>query len=95
MRHRRRPASGGARHKFHQGKPVIDAETGEPDYEHVYSDVLLVFRLKALRREMYRERYEVKKSDAELNRENEELLAAVTRVRGPERRPRVQDESRR
>jgi len=33
--------------KFHQGKPVIDPETGKPYYEHVYSDLLLIFRLKA------------------------------------------------
>ena len=73
----RRAVEGVRRLKFHQGKPVIDPETGKPYYEHVYSDLLLIFRLKALKPEMYRERHEVSLSDVELNREIEKLMAEL------------------
>ena len=41
------------------------------------SDVLLIFRLKALRPEMYRERHDVKINEHEVNREIEDLIGRL------------------
>lgn len=71
----RRGRDGVRRLKFWQGEPIIDPATGEPYLEHEYSDNLLMFRLKALRPEVYRERHEVKINEQELNAEIETLLA--------------------
>lgn len=71
----RRARDGVRRLKFHLGEPIIDPATGEPYVEHEYSDNLLMFRLKALRPEVYRERHEVKINEQELNAEIEALLS--------------------
>lgn len=51
----RRAVIGVKRKKFFQGQAIIDPETDEPYYEREYSDTLLIFRLKALRPEKYRD----------------------------------------
>lgn len=43
----RRAVEGVRRMRFHQGKPIIDPQTGQPYIEHEYSDALLIFLLKA------------------------------------------------
>lgn len=51
-----RATEGLRRYKFDKdGKPVIDPITGEPYFEYQRSDVLLMFLLKGLRPEKYRE----------------------------------------
>lgn len=55
---RRRAVDGLVRYKFHKGYPVTHPETGEPYYEHEYSDTLLIFLLKAHRPEKFRDRVE-------------------------------------
>lgn len=56
---RRRAFAGVTRKKFHLGKPVKDPLTGKQYVEQEYSDVLLIFLLKAHRPAKYRERYEL------------------------------------
>ena len=52
----RRAVQGVRRLKFDsKGKPFIDPETGEPYVEYAYSDVLLIFLLKAADPEKYAE----------------------------------------
>jgi hypothetical protein len=54
---RRRAVEGLRRLKFGKdGRPLIDPETGEPYYEHEYSDTLLIFLLKGAMPEKYKER---------------------------------------
>jgi len=71
---RRRAVQGVRRLKFHSktGEPYIDPETGEPYYEHVYSDTLLIFLLKGAAPEKYRDNVNVavrrEYSDEELDR---------------------------
>lgn len=48
-----------------------------PYYEHEYSDTLLIFRLKALRPEVYRERHEYTTPQSELDEEITRRLAKV------------------
>ena len=55
---RRRAIEGVKRFKFHNGKPIIDPETGQPYFEYEYSDTLLIFLLKGAMPEKYRERFE-------------------------------------
>lgn len=56
---RRRAHEGLKRYRFTKsGQPILDPETGQPYFEHEYSDTLLIFLLKAHRPEKYRERYE-------------------------------------
>ena len=52
---RRRAVTGVRRLKFDKGQAIIDPETGEPYVELDYSDVLLIFLLKARAPEKYRE----------------------------------------
>jgi hypothetical protein len=52
---RRRAIEGLPKYKFHEGKPVLHPETGEPYYERDYSDTLLIFLLKGLRPDKYRD----------------------------------------
>ena len=54
---RRRACDGVVRKIFSRGDPVIDPETGKQYEERVYSDVLLIFLLKALRPGVYREAF--------------------------------------
>ena len=56
---RRRAVKGLRKYKFHSqsGKPLLHPDTGEPYFEHDYSDTLLIFLLKGARPEVYRERY--------------------------------------
>jgi hypothetical protein len=55
----RRGVEGVRRFKFSPGgKPYRHPETGEPYSELEYSDTLLIFLLKGIRPEKYRERYE-------------------------------------
>jgi hypothetical protein len=70
----RRAVEGVPRLKFHNGKPVIDPRTGKHYVEREYSDTLLIFRLKALRPEVYRERREVTLSRSEREAKIEALL---------------------
>lgn len=52
----RRAAEGLRRKKFTKdGDPVIDPETGEQYFEREYSDTLLIFLLKGMRPQKYRE----------------------------------------
>jgi hypothetical protein len=54
---RRRAVEGLRRLKFGKdGRPLIDPETGQPYYEHEYSDTLLIFLLKGAMPEKYKER---------------------------------------
>jgi hypothetical protein len=47
------------RYKFlKNGKPIVHPVTHEPYYELEYSDTLLIFLLKGIRPEKYRERFE-------------------------------------
>ncbi len=55
---RTRAVEGTRRYKFYRGRPILDPRTGEPYFEHDYSDTLLIFLLKGARPEKYRERYE-------------------------------------
>lgn len=52
---RRRAVKGLIRYKFFKGEPILHPETKEPYYEIEYSDTLLIFLLKAMRPEKYRE----------------------------------------
>ena len=51
----RRGIKGLKRKKFYKGEPVIDPETRKQYVEREYSDSLLMFRLKAIDPEKYRE----------------------------------------
>lgn len=53
---RRRALEGVLRFKFHNGKPVVDPRTGQPYCELEYSDLLMIFLLKGVFPEKYRER---------------------------------------
>ena len=68
----RRSRDGLLRMKFHQGQPIIDPRTlpsgdlfdpryplGKPYFEHEYSDTLLIFLLKGLRPEKFRENLDI------------------------------------
>jgi len=57
---RRRAIKGVRKVKFHDGRPLIDPETGEAYTELDYSDTLLIFLLKGIRPETYRENYSVR-----------------------------------
>ena len=65
----RRAVDGIERLKFDaKGRPFIDPRTGQPYVEHVYSDNLLMFLMKALAPHKYRERSGVNFGDqVELN----------------------------
>lgn len=53
---RRRATDGLRSYKFlKSGHPIRHPETGEPYYEHSYSDTLLIFLLKGARPEKYRD----------------------------------------
>lgn len=54
----RRAVIGTREYKFHQGVPILHPVTGEPYYEHRYSDNLLMFRLRANKPEKYRDIHE-------------------------------------
>ena len=67
--------AGVRRLKFNKaGFPFTDPDTGEAYEERHSRDNLLMFRLKAKAPEKYRERHEVKMSDAKLNAEIQRLL---------------------
>ena len=55
---RRRAELGVKKFKFCHGKPITDPETGEPYFEFEYDTRLLIFLLKALKPEKYRDRLE-------------------------------------
>jgi hypothetical protein len=55
----RRAVEGVPRKKFHQGCPIDDPDTRKQYVENEFSDTLLIFRLKALRPDKYRERSDV------------------------------------
>lgn len=57
---RRRAVDGLIRKKFADGKPVIDPKTGEQYTEMEYSDTLLIFLLKGLAPETFREHTSIK-----------------------------------
>lgn len=56
---RRRAVDGLKRFKFFQGEPIIDPDTRQPYYELEYSDTLLIFLLKGINPEKYRDRQSV------------------------------------
>lgn len=57
---RRRAFEGVVRFKFDsKGNPLLDPRTGEPYVEYEYSDTLLIFLLKGLKPDKYRERVKV------------------------------------
>ena len=58
---KRRATEGLRKYKFHSqsGKPILHPVTGEPYYEHEYSDTLLIFLLKGARPETYRDNVKV------------------------------------
>ena len=58
---KRRATEGLRKYKFHSqsGKPILHPDTGEPYYEHEYSDTLLIFLLKGARPETYRDNVKV------------------------------------
>jgi hypothetical protein len=61
----RRAVEGCTKKKFlKNGEPVIDPETGEQYVEREYSDTLLIFRLKALKPDKYRENQSIEHSGA-------------------------------
>ena len=53
----RRAVSGCKELVLHGGKPIRDPETGEYLFRHKYSDVLLIFLLKGLLPEKYRDSF--------------------------------------
>jgi hypothetical protein len=56
----RRAVEGVRKKKFTKnGEPIMDTETGKQYEEREYSDTLLIFRLKALRPDVYREKSSV------------------------------------
>lgn len=56
----RRATKGLERYKFNKdGDPILNPKTGQPYFERVYSDTLLIMMLKARRPEKYRERFEM------------------------------------
>jgi hypothetical protein len=56
----RRAIEGLVRFKFDRnGNPIVHPVTQEPYYEREYSDALLMFRAKAVRPEVYKERHEL------------------------------------
>lgn len=52
---RRRAERGVMRKKFDKGVPVLDPETGAQYVEYEYSDTLMIFLLKGLRPDKYRD----------------------------------------
>ncbi len=73
----RRATEGLRRYKFDkQGNPLINPETGEPYYEHEYSDTLLIFLLKGILPEKYKERVaqEVNQKTQVVDNESTEIL---------------------
>ena len=63
---RHRAVEGLKRYRFTKnGDPIRHPVTGEPYYEHAYSDVLLIFLLKGLRPDKYRENLRVENAGAE------------------------------
>jgi hypothetical protein len=54
-----------------KGNPIIDPATGEQYIEREYSDTMLIFLLKGVRPEKYRDKHEVRitRSDEEINAE--------------------------
>lgn len=60
---RRRAVDGLRRLKFFKGAPIIDPDTQEPYYELEYSDTLLIFLLKGVRPDKFRDRHEITGKD--------------------------------
>lgn len=56
---RRRAHDGIQRKKFDRGVPLMDPETGKQYVEHEYSDTLLIFLLKGVRPDVYRENVKI------------------------------------
>lgn len=56
----RRGRDGVRRYLWHQGQPIIDPETGEQAYRLEHSDALLIFLLKSIDPEKYRDRFDVR-----------------------------------
>ena len=72
---RRRAVEGLRKYKFHDGKPVLHPETGEPYYELEYSDTLLIFKLKGALPEKYADRLKLLRD--ELARSPESALDQI------------------
>ena len=54
---RRRAVEGVAKVKYHNGRPIINPDTGKPVVKHEYSDPLLMFLLKGARPAKYRDQH--------------------------------------
>lgn len=75
---RRRAHDGLLRKKFTaKGEPVIDPETGEQYWEREYSDVLLMFLLKAARPEKFRDRLDLRHAGQLQVRHDDALASAI------------------
>jgi len=53
----RRARDGLRKMKFNGKEPIMDPDTGKPYLEHEYSDTLLIFLLKGLRPQKYRDNF--------------------------------------
>lgn len=86
----RRALEGVRRMKFYRGSPIMvvcdqnhpeAVEVGDdfyrPYYEHEYSDTLGIFLMKGAMPEKYRERYEVRDGDRDINETIERELAQL------------------
>lgn len=70
----RRAIEGTIRKKFDaRGNPIIDPETGQQYVEREYHDTLLIFLLKALKPEVYRERLDHTTAGKPLNEPQQKL----------------------
>jgi hypothetical protein len=64
---RRRAVDGMLRFKFDKGEPIKDPRTGDPYYEIEYDTTLLIFLLKGMKPEKYRERLSVHQLVAQMD----------------------------
>lgn len=86
---RLRAEKGLRRYKFTKsGEPILHPITGEPYYEHVYSDALMAILLKAAKPDKYKERTQTELTGAD---GGPLLLQALTQVEAERKQPPVVD----
>jgi hypothetical protein len=71
----RRAVQGLRRYKFHRGEPILDPKTKKPYYELEYSDVLLIFLLKALNPGKYRDKVVIEQNITQQMQVNQQLVS--------------------